>query len=115
MTATADITTARRADVLLVPNTALRFAPPAVRGQPKRSLLASLTPRPPSAGPKVASEAAPKDGSQTLWVLEGGQPRALRVNVIGSNGQVSEVRPVEAGSPLAPGAEVIVEAITAKP
>ncbi len=50
MTATADITTARRADVLLVPNTALRFAPPAVRGQPKRSLLACLTPLPPSAG-----------------------------------------------------------------
>ena len=115
MTATADITTARRADVLLVPNMALRFAPPATRGQPKRSLLASLTPRPPSAGPKVASEAAPKDGSQTLWLLEGGQPRALRVNVIGSNGQVSEVRPVEAGSPLAPGAEVIVEAVAAKP
>lgn len=115
MTATADITTARRADVLLVPNTALRFTPPAARGQPKRSLLASLTPRPPSAGPKVASEAAPKDGSQTLWLLEGGQPRALRVNVLGSNGQVSEVRPVEAGSPLAPGAEVIVEAVVAKP
>ena len=115
MTATADITTARRADVLLVPNMALRFAPPATRGQPKRSLLASLTPRPPSAGPKVASEAAPKDGSQTLWLLEGGQPRALRVNVLGSNGQVSEVRPVEAGSPLAPGAEVIVEAVTPRP
>lgn len=115
MTATADITTARRADVLLVPNTALRFAPPASRGQPKRSLLASLTPRPPSAGPKVASDAAPKDGSQTLWLLEGGQPRALRVNVLGSNGQVSEVRPAEAGSPLAPGAEVIVEAVIAKP
>ena len=79
------------------------------------NLLASLTPRPPSAGPKVASEAAPKDGSQTLWLLEGGQPRALRVTVLGSNGQVSEVRPVEADSPLAPGAEVIVEAITAKP
>lgn len=115
MTATADITTARRADVLLVPNMALRFAPPATRGQPKRSLLASLTPRPPSAGPKVASEAAPKDGSQTLWLLEGGQPRALRVTVLGSNGQVSEVRPVEAGSPLAPGAEVIVEAVVSKP
>ena len=83
--------------------------------EPKRSLLASLTPRPPSAGPKVASEAAPKDGSQTLWLLEGGQPRALRVTVLGSNGQVSEVRPVEAGSPLAPGAEVIVEAVVSKP
>ena len=115
MTATADITTARRADVLLVPNMALRFAPPAAGGQPRRSLLASLTPRPPSAGPKVASEAAPKDGSQTLWLLEGGQPRALRVNVLGSNGQVSEVRPSEAGSPLAPGAEVIVEAVVSKP
>ena len=112
MTATADITTARRADVLLVPNTALRFAPPAAGGQPRRSLLASLTPRPPSAGPKAASEAGPRDGSQTLWLLDGGQPRAVRVNVLGSNGQVSEVRPVEAGGPLVAGAEVIVEAVT---
>ena len=63
----------------------------------------------------MASEAAPKDGSQTLWLLEGGQPRALKVHVLGSNGQVSEVRPVEADSPLAPGAEVIVEAVVSKP
>ena len=115
MTATADITTARRADVLLVPNMALRFAPPAAGGQPRRSLLASLTPRPPSAGPKAVSEAGPRDGSQTLWLLDGGQPRAVRVNVLGSNGQVSEVRPVEAGGPLVAGAEVIVEAVTPRP
>jgi hypothetical protein len=63
----------------------------------------------------VASEAAPKDGSQTLWLLDGGQPRAVRVNVLGSNGQVSEVRPVEAGGPLVAGAEVIVEAVTPRP
>jgi hypothetical protein len=37
------------------------------------------------------------------------------VTVLGSNGQVSEVRPVEAGSPLAPGAEVIVEAVVIAP
>ena len=39
----------------------------------------------------------------------------MKLLVLGSNGQVSEVRPVEAGGPLVAGAEVIVEAVTPRP
>lgn len=114
MTATAEITTARRSGVVLVPNTALRFSPPAARVEDKRSLLASLMPRPPGPPAKVAGQALAKDGSQTLWLLKDGAPAPLRVNVLGSNGQVSEVRAAEGEAPLEAGAEVIVEAAAAR-
>jgi len=113
MTATAEITTARRQDVLLVPNTALRFSPPVQQEAQKRSLLASLMPRPPAPPPKAASDAA-KDGAQTLWLLKDGQLVAVKVSVLGTNGQVSEVRPVDGDAALPPGAEVITEALAAK-
>ncbi|MBS0368229.1 MAG: efflux RND transporter periplasmic adaptor subunit [Proteobacteria bacterium] len=113
MTATAEITTARRQDVLLVPNTALRFSPPVQQEAQKRSLLASLMPRPPAPPPKAASDAA-KDGTQTLWLLKDGQLVAVKVSVLGTNGQVSEVRPVDGDAALPPGAEVITEALAAK-
>ncbi len=112
MTATAEITTAQRKDVLLVPNTALRFSPPATGNVQKRSLLASLMPRPPSSNqPKVASEVIAKDGSQTLWVLKDGQPAPVRVSILGTNGQVSEVRPVDGDAALPAGTPVIIEAL----
>ncbi|MBS0354434.1 MAG: efflux RND transporter periplasmic adaptor subunit [Proteobacteria bacterium] len=114
MTATAEITTARRQDVLLVPNTALRFSPSVQQEAQKRSLLASLMPRPPAPPPKAASDAAAKDGTQTLWLLKDGQPLAVKVSVLGTNGQVSEVRPVDGDAALPPGAEVITEALAAK-
>ena len=114
MTATAEITTARRKDVLLVPNAALRFSPPAAKAQPSRSLLSSLMPRPPSAGLKAASETTAKDGTQTLWLLRDGQPVAIKVSVQGSNGQLSEVRAAEGESALQAGAEVIIEALVSR-
>jgi len=110
MTATAEITTAQRKDALLVPNAALRFVPPVAKAQANRSLLSSLMPRPPSAGPKVASEASAKDGTQTLWLLRDGQPKAVKVSVKGTNGQLSEVRTTDGDAPLHAGDEVIIEA-----
>ncbi|WP_374476311.1 efflux RND transporter periplasmic adaptor subunit [Zoogloea sp.] len=114
MTATAEITTARRKDVLLVPNAALRYSPPVAKAQAGRSLLSSLTPRPPSAGPKVASEASVKDGTQALWLLRDGLTTAVRVSVQGSNGQVSEVRAADGEAQLQAGAEVIIEALAGR-
>lgn len=114
MTATAEITTARRKEVLLVPNAALRYSPPVAKAQASRSLLSSLMPRPPSAGPKVASEATVKDGTQTLWLLQDGQAKAVRVSDQGSNGQVSEVRAADGEAPLQAGAEVIIEALAGR-
>ena len=67
MTATAEITTAERENVLLVPNAALRFTPPAtVEPQGSRSLVsrpaaAAAGPEPPRARPpaRTARTAAP--------------------------------------------------------
>lgn len=116
MTATAEITTAQRKDVLLVPNTALRFSPPLAAGSAeKRSLLSSLMPRPPGGNqPKTASDVATRDGSQTLWVLKNGQPVPVRVSILGTNGQVSEVHPADGDGALPAGTPVIIEALAVK-
>ena len=75
--------------------------------------LASLMPRPPSSNqPKVASEAVTKDGSQTLWVLKDGQPAPVRVSIVGTNGQVSEVRPADGDAALPAGTPVEETAAT---
>ena len=47
MTATAEIVTLEKDDVLLVPNAALRFTPPTARAQASSSIMSSLMPRPP--------------------------------------------------------------------
>ena len=73
-------------------------------------LLASLMPRPPGPPAKPATPVVAKDGSQTLWLLKDGTPVPLRVNVLGSNGQLSEVRPADGEAALEAGAAVIVEA-----
>ena len=72
MTATATIETGRLDDGLLVPSAALRFLP----------------------------EGASKSGSQ-VWILEGGQPVAVKVELLGSDGMHSAVSGIE------PGTEVI--------
>lgn len=113
MTATAEITTARREGALLVPNAALRFSPPTAQAAARRSLLASLMPRPPAPPPKATSDVAARDGTRTVWQLRDGQAQPLRVKVLGSNGQLSEVRAVEEEAPLKPGMELIVEALVA--
>lgn len=110
MTATADITTARHTDALLVPGAALRYTPPVTGSEPKRSLLGSLLPRPPAPPPKAAAQAG-KDGVQTLWLLVDGQPQPRRVNVLGNNGQVAGVKALPDEPPLEAGAEVIVETL----
>ncbi len=66
-------------------------------------------------GQAPAASGKAKDGSQQIWLLQDGQPRPLRVQVLGSNGQMSEVRPAEATDSLAPGARVIVETVQRKP
>ena len=111
MTATAEITTAHREGVLLVPNAALRFTPPTSPVAARRSLLASLMPRPPAPPPKAVSDVAAKDGARVVWQLRDGQPQPVRVKLLGSNGEVSEVRAVDGEAPLQPGVELIVEAL----
>jgi HlyD family secretion protein len=87
MTASARIVTAQRDNVLLVPNAALRFTPPAEKAAP--GLVASLLPRPPARNqPKTKRQ---KGGEQQLWLLKDGQPVAVPVQVGASDGRHTEI------------------------
>lgn len=117
MTAAATITSTERKDVLLVPNTALRFAPstvdaaPAARPGASGGIVSQLLPRPPSTSraPRTAGDKAQGQARQ-IWLLDNGQPRAVNVNVGISDGRVTEVQ----GEGLAPGAQVITDQRAAK-
>lgn len=95
MTATAEITTLRRDGVLLVPNAALRWSPPAAPAATTGSggnISRLFIPRPPTATRKPAAQrAAAHSATQTVWVLDAGQPRKLEVTVGASDGRYTEV------------------------
>lgn len=119
MTATATINATERNDVMLVPNTALRFTP-ATNGLPSEDakkggepkgggggLVSSLMPRPPGGGQRSGAPGtrSAAGGSRQVWVLKDGQPVAVPVTVGISDGHMTEV-----SSPsLAPGTPVIVD------
>ena len=111
MTATASIVTAERADVLLVPNAALRFTPPTASGKPQRSLVSRLLPGPP---PDMAKKrpvaAAAKSDEARVWVLgeQGAQAVAVKTGV--SNGRQTEIL----GGDLKAGMAVITDYQEAK-
>jgi HlyD family secretion protein len=95
MTATATIVTDSVKNVLLVPNAALRFTPPAAPA--KKSIFNG-----PPAQPKNAEVS--RGARQQVWVVGGdGKPRAIAVTVGHSNGSLTEVR----GPGLHPGLQVI--------
>lgn len=101
MTATARIVTAHRENVLLVPNAALRFTPPAVPTPPSGGVVSHLLPRPPL--PK--NPQTTKTGEPQVWVLTAGQPVAVPVKTGASNGRQTEI----VAGDLKPGTPVIVE------
>ena len=107
MTATATITTVEHADVLLVPNAALRWMPAAAGAAPaannRSSLVGSMMPRPPGSRP---ARSAGTDIAQVrqVWVLDGGTPRAVPVTPGVSDGRLTEVTSEQ----LQPGMAVIV-------
>lgn len=102
MTATADIATANRTDVLLVPNAALRFTPvQAAQDEKSGGFVASLMPRPPSQ-PKQA-KVKDNGASKQVWVLRDKQPVAIEVKAGLSNGRYTEIL----GGELKPGMSVI--------
>jgi HlyD family secretion protein len=101
MTATADISTANRQGVLLVPNAALRFTPPVAQAEQKTSFLSNLMPRPP-AQPRQAKGAA-AGASKQVWVLQDKRPVAIEVSTGLSNGRYTEI----VGGELKPGMAVI--------
>ena len=113
MTATAEIVTIERENVLLVPNAALRFTPPQPAEAQSKSgggLLASLLPRPPrSLTPRSRPQnAATRGGARQVWVLRDGQAVAVPVTVGSSDGRMTEIT----GEGLEPGAPVIIASLS---
>ena len=75
MTATAEITVQQLRDVLLVPNAALRFVPPAGESEPESgSILRKLFPHRPQ---RVRTPNAGSRGERQLWLLHDDMPVAV--------------------------------------
>ena len=111
MTVTAEITVKKSDDVLLVPNAALRFAPPTrvTEAAAQNSSLASrLMWRPPPVTKRALDE--PSAGTR-VWTLRGNEPLALNVTTGASDGAQTEI---VSGS-LKVGTAVIVDAQTPPP
>jgi HlyD family secretion protein len=108
MTATAEITTSVRDDVLVVPNAALRFTPSEGRAKKETSLVASLLPTPPKGDAPMKKPANGK--SPKVWILKNGKPVAVPVKTGLSNGRQTEILEGE----LQPGMQVITETEKAK-
>lgn len=108
MTASSTITSTERRDVLLVPNTALRFTPTQSGGKAGASkdssgIMSSLLPRMPRSG---ARKSAGGNGPvKQVWVLRDGAPTALSVNAGISDGRMTEI----IGGDLQAGMQVITD------
>jgi HlyD family secretion protein len=89
MTATAEIEVIDIADALLIPNAALRYRPPELDAAPKQSLLRRMLPGPPQFRP--ASTIGESGPNRTVWVLEGGKPKPVKVIVGPSDGVSTQV------------------------
>ena len=105
MTAAATIVAVERNGVLLVPNTALRFAPaqPADAAASSGGLMSKLMPRMPRTGARK-----PADGEaagKLVYVLKDGQAVAVAVQTGISDGRMTEV----IGGELQPGMAVITD------
>ncbi len=112
MTATAEIIAVEHPDVLMVPNAALRFTPPAVGGPTQqRSFVSRLLPRPPFMNRRRPnSNGKPVTGAMgQVFVLKNGMPVPVPVKVGPSNGRVTEVT----SSELSSGQQVVTEAVGA--
>jgi HlyD family secretion protein len=118
MTATATITATERKQVLLVPNTALRFSPgtaPHAAAAPasgaRTGIVGSLMPRPPGMGGRRAGGGANTSGApnapgpRQVWVLRDGQPVAVPVTAGITDGRLTEVTSEQ----LQPGMAVITD------
>ncbi len=87
MTATAEIEVKRIAEALLVPNAALRFAPPEANAE--RGLVGTLFARRPPPKPKRASDERARD--QRVYRLRGGEPEAVDLAIGATDGTHTEV------------------------
>lgn len=106
MTATAEIVVQQLQDVLLVPNTALRFNPPKKKTKKQTNLLTQLfSRRPPDSSSKKSTKDNKKEKQYRVYVLQDGKPVKIPVQVGVSDGQLTQIT----GGELQPGIQVIVD------
>ncbi|MDO8313156.1 MAG: efflux RND transporter periplasmic adaptor subunit, partial [Sideroxyarcus sp.] len=93
MTATANIIANERHDVMLVPNTALRFSPSLnAKSAANKGIVASLIPAGRTRAPRrSAASGANTSGARQVWVLRDGAPVAVNVTPGISNGKMTEI------------------------
>jgi HlyD family secretion protein len=111
MTATAAIVAKQRIDVLLVPNTALRFTPTeAADAVAKKGLASGLMMGPPRNARKSAASSASTASAKQVWVLPAdGIPVSVAVTPGISDGHMTEIT----GGDLKVGMAVITDQKTA--
>lgn len=102
MTATATIRAQERRGVLLVPNSALRYAPTAA-ARSSGGIMSRLLPRMPPPAPRQSGVSA--GAQRRVWVLKDGVPQPVDIRTGISDGRQTEVL----DGPLQAGAQVIVE------
>jgi HlyD family secretion protein len=107
MTATAQISVQEVKDAVLVPNVALRFAPPESMPQQKPSLLRSVLPSMPRFRPASEKEAIGPE--RRVWIVQDGQPVAVPVIVGATDGKRTEI----VGG-ISPDQAVIVDSATVR-
>jgi HlyD family secretion protein len=110
MSAVATIAAVERRDVLLVPSSALRFAPPAAASAASApgGMLSRLLPRPP--GPGARRAGGTTGNARQVWVLQDGAAVAVPVVPGLSDGRWTEI----AGGTLREGAAVVVDQAAAR-
>ena len=108
MTATAEITVATIKNALLVPNAALRYTPQASTStEPASSnLFTRLMPR--RSHDNTGRSTMVKAGLANIWVLEGGKPKQVTIEVGMSDGRYTVVKSgeISAGAPIVIGESV---------
>lgn len=103
MTATAQIVTQDVPDVLSVPNAALRYSPPRAAKSQGFSVTSLFIPRMPRS---ERAQAPAADGERTVYVLENGAPKEVKVHVGVSDGKSTQI----VSGDLKAGDEVIISA-----
>lgn len=94
MTATADIVTSDKKNVLLVPNAALRFSPQsgAATSSDSGGITNAITVRPPRRGQAQRSVTLSRGATQTVYVLgDDGKPKPINITTGDSDGSNTEV------------------------
>jgi HlyD family secretion protein len=112
MTATAVITVQKMENCVLVPNGALRFAPPAQQEQTPGSgggLLRRLLPGPPPAPPKAHADESGDAKRPRVWTVRSGELVAIPVTVGSTDGIMTEI----VGGDVEPGMMLVVDTISA--